>query len=65
MNGRSSAAFDWIAIGRAKGYEQTPYTEMLKAVDAEVVTEEFQQPDARTYQIVQPGGKAEPELIPD
>jgi len=65
LNGRSSAAFDWIAIGRAKGYEQAPYTEILKAEDAEVVTEEIQQPEIRAYQTGQTSSKAEPALIPD
>jgi hypothetical protein len=29
ISGKSNASFDWIAIGRMKGYEQTPYVQPI------------------------------------
>jgi len=33
ISGKSNATFDWIAIGRMKGYEQTPYIQPITQED--------------------------------
>ncbi len=62
INGRSNATFDWIAIARVKGYEQTLYTEPLQAVphaETEAPQLRIQEP----YILTEPE-EPKPEIIP-
>jgi len=59
--GKSEATFDWIAIGRIKGYEQRPVisTDQPVAVDAEPVGDGAHNPNVQAKPYVRPAVQEE------